>query len=169
MSTLTKTYCTVEDIYTKYFTNVKLYFLKYTHDEMKAEDMAHDLFLKLLRSHEVILPQTALALLFTIASRMVASDARHVAFLRRATESYSPDSYYDPDGQVNCSEIEALEQACIATMPPRMRAVYVGSRFEGKRAEELAVEFNIKKRTIESHLFVARHEVREYVRKAMAI
>lgn len=163
----TPTTCTVDLLYTKYQHNVKQYFLKYTHDEMKAEDMTHDLFVKLICRHEVIMPQTALALLFTIASRMIISDARRIAIARKVIGNCQYVDCYE-DSSLDCKEIERLEQERVGQLPPKMRAVYMASRFEGKTADELALAMSVNKRTIESHLFVARRAVREYVRQAIA-
>ena len=167
MTMLTNSY-SIGEIYKKYYTDVKQYFLKYTRDEMNAEDMTHDLFFKLIRRNDIIMPQTALALLFTIASRMIASDARHTAFVRRAMSNYHVDPVYD-DTSLTCKEIELAENEVVKHLSPKTKVVYMAARFEGKRADEIAKEMSIKKRTVESHLFVARREVRDYVRKAVAM
>ena len=167
MTTPTNT-CSIEQIYKKYYTDMKQYFLKYTHDVMKAEDMAHDLFLKLIRQNDIIMPQTVLALLITIASRMVVSDARHTAFVRRAMTNYYVEPVYE-DMSLTCREIERAENKAVMQLAPKTRRVYMAARFEGKKADEIAKEMTIQKRTVESHLFVARREVRGCVRKAIAM
>ena len=45
----------ISEIYERYLEEVRLYFTKYTRDEMRAEDMAQDLFIRLMNYKEMIL------------------------------------------------------------------------------------------------------------------
>lgn len=73
----------VASIYRRYYMDIKMYLLSYTHDEMAAEDMLQDLFIKVM-SLEVITLETAKNLLLVMAKRMIIDDARHKAFVRES-------------------------------------------------------------------------------------
>lgn len=163
----------ISEIYERYLEEVRLYFTKYTRDEMRAEDMAQDLFIRLMNYKEMILEETAKSFVFTTARRMVIDDARHQEFVRRATEGYlrkqEERRFWQECETLECKQIREMELAKLRSLPPRMAEVYRMSRFEEKTAEEMATELNISKRTVESHLLTSRREVRSAIRRALAV
>lgn len=157
--------------YNRYLGDVKLYFLKYTRNEMKAEDMAQDLFIRLIEYNDILVDETAKSFIFTIAHRMVIDDARHQQFVRRATKGYllkqQENKFWQDSESIECKQIEEMEQAKIRTLPPRMAEIYCMTRFEQKTSIELATELNISKRTVETHLLKSRREIRSALRKVI--
>ena len=73
----------VASIYKRCYAKLLAYLTGYTHDTMDAEDMAQELFVKML-SLGVVTEATAEALLFVMARRAVIDDARHKAFVRQS-------------------------------------------------------------------------------------
>ena len=163
----------ISEIYEKYLGEVRLYFIKYTRDEMRAEDMAQDLFIRLMTYKEMILKDTAKSFVFTTARRMIIDDARHQDFVRRATECYlrkqEESRFWQDCETLECKQIKEMELAKLRSLPPRMAEIYRMSRFEEKTADEMATELNISKRTVESHLLTSRREIRSAIRKALAV
>lgn len=162
----------VSKAYTRYFDEIRRYFLKYTHDVMKAEDMAQDLFIKLISYDEMIVDETSRSFVFTIARRMVIDDARHQQFVRQAQQGYAElqrSRFWQDSETLECKQIEELERAKLLSMPRRMAEVYSLSRFGGKTAQELADELHISKRTVEYHLLVARKEMRRALRPVIGL
>lgn len=60
----------VAKMYEEHAEDIKRYLLSYTHDLMKAEDMLHDLFIKVMQL-DLITAGTARNLLLTMARRMI--------------------------------------------------------------------------------------------------
>jgi len=161
----------IEEVYNKYLPELKLYFLKYTRDMMKAEDMCQDLFVKLFDYQTMIISETAKSFVFTIARRMIIDDARHQEFVRRSYEKYSynkvAEKYWQEGETMEYKELKAMEQRQVDALPKQMRKIYCKTRFEEKSSMELAEELNLSKRTVEYHLFIARKRVRSGMRDAM--
>jgi len=161
----------ISDIYSRYFPEVRLYFVKYTRDMMKAEDMSQDLFIKLLDFQGMIKETTAKSFIFTIAKRMIIDDARHQDFVRRSYEQYKynkvAEDYWTAGEALDMKLLKEIEQEQIKNLPAQMRIVYQKTRYEEKTTQELAEEMNLSKRTVEYHLFIARKRVREGMRNAM--
>ena len=162
---------TIEKVYRKYRMDLWRYFMSYVHDEMMAEDMVHDLFVKLMGYDDMIIETTAKSFLFTIANRMMVDEMRHQQFVRRATVGYQlqreQDCFWQDSETLECRQLAEMEQAKLRTLPQRMAEVYRLTRFEGRSAQELADELNISKRTVEYHLLMARREIRQTLRKAI--
>lgn len=160
------------EIYKMYFSDVKLYFLKYAHDEMRAEDMTQDLFVKLMSYVDMIVGETAKSFIFTIARRMVIDDVRHIEFVRRAVSGYMEEMkekrFWQDCETLECKQILDMERRFLDRLPKKMAQVYRLTRFDGKTADELSADLGISKRTVEYHLFVSRKEIRSRLKMAMA-
>ena len=117
----------IAEMYKKYFSEVKRYFLKYTHNEMRAEDMVQDLFLKLISYEEMIVNETAKSFVFTIARRMVVDDARHHEFVRRAMQGYVLETekkrFWQESETLECKQLQSMELAALDRLPHRMAQV----------------------------------------------
>lgn len=169
----------ISEIYAKYYDEVQHYFMKYTctlgssDAVMQAEDMTQDLFAKLMGYEAMIVAETAKSFVFTIARRMVIDHARHMQFVRRATQAWvhdnEQDRFWQESETLECKQIKEMEMCKVRTLPRKMAQVYEMSRFEELSCKEIAERMNISKRTVESHLLTSRREVRKSLRKAMAM
>ena len=156
-------------IYEQYLGELKLYFLAYTHNEMEAEDLVHNLFMKLMRV-DLIVESTVRHLLFTTAHRMIIDDVRHKYYVRQAEirmkngmELACPTDVYD---KMERDQLLALEERKLSTMPKKRANAYRLWR-EEKSMQEIAVALNISRRTAEAHVYHATCEMKEFFRKAV--
>ena len=152
------------NVYKMYAKTMRRYFCSYTHDQMTAEDLTHDLFLK-LASIDNINIQTAKALLFTTASCMVIDNMRHKKYVRKYEtdaiagmerfDSFSVERKIDND---NMTRIISMQ---LDNMSSKRADVYTLYFREGKSAKEIACELNISSRTVEGHIYNSRKQVRK--------
>ncbi len=159
----------IAKMYEEHTEDIKRYLLSYTHDLMKAEDMLHDLFIKVMQL-DLITAGTARNLLLTMARRMMIDDARHMAFVRKQTENFkgSMDLMELPTSVVaETNNLLEMEESRLQHMAPKRANVYRLYRQEGMTAEEIALQLNLSKRTVESHIYLSTHEMRAYIRKVM--
>lgn len=156
------------DIYQKYAQDVCRYFCSYTHNLMAAEDMTHDLFLK-LASVDIINGQTARALLFTTASRMIVDDVRHKAYVRQY-ERYTMEQMdhidtFSIERKIDNDQMAQVISLQLEKMTPRRADVYTLYFREGLHAKEIAQKLNLSVRTVESHIYKSRKQVTECLQK----
>lgn len=152
------------NVYKMYAKTMCRYFCAYTHDQMAAEDMTHDLFLKLAHV-DVINIRTARALLFTTASYMVIDSMRHKKYVRKYEtdavagmerfDSFSVERKIDSD---NMTHIISMQ---LDNMSPKQADVYTLYFREGKSAKKIACELNISSRTVEGHIYNSRKQVKK--------
>lgn len=154
----------IGNLYKRYYHDLKMYMMGYTHDEMRAEDMVQDLFIKAM-GVDSITPKTAGHLLFIMAGRMIVDDARHKAFVRRLHDGVAEvmDKYDSVSvvERITCRQIEEHEERRLLTMAPQRALVYRMWRKEDLTAGEIADRLNLSKRTVENHLYLSRKEMKE--------
>lgn len=159
-------------MYTEYGADLKRYFLAYTKNVMDAEDMLHNLFLKLLCFNGVIIPSTARGFVFTMARRMMLDHATHVSYVRRATKQFEAEAislWIDTASAttLECKQIAEIERRQASLFPGQMARVYEMCRFEEKTIPEVAQELQISTRTVETHLYHARKRMRGNLKRAI--
>ena len=136
----------------------------------EAEDIAQDVFLRLMDYKQMLRPDTVKFFIYTI-SRNLVND-----YLRRHYKKQEVNSYLyehtvtytnETESQVITNDLLACEKQKLFTLPLRRRKIYVMSRFEGKSASEISANLQLSPRTIENHLFISRKEIREYMKQCI--
>lgn len=157
---------TLESVYKDYAHDVCRYFCAYTHDMMSAEDMTHDLFLK-LASVDIINKSTIRALLFTMASRMMVDDARHKSYIRQhERDAMAEMEFFDAYSVERKMDKDFMAQVIsmrLKKMSSRCADVYTLYFREGKHAKEIAKEMQIGVRTVEGYIYNSRKQMSEYL------
>ena len=160
----------IADIYNMYARELMAYLMSYTHNEMAAEDMLHDLFVKVM-GLDVVNKETAKSLLFVTARRMMIDGARHKAFVRQyekdALAEMNRYDQYSVERRLDAERISRLESARLARMPQKSAQVYELCFHEERSAREIAELMQMNQRTVEGHIYRCRKEMREYLRKVM--
>lgn len=156
----------IASAYQKYYADLRQYLLSYTRDVMQAEDMLQDLFIKLL-SLDVLVEDTVKNLIFVMAKRMIIDDARHKAFVHKSEREYQ-NRMRDMEGssvvrRIEAAQILSFERSRLQTMAPKRARIYEMYRHEDLSAKEIAEQLNLSPRTIETHIYLASKEMRQFL------
>ena len=158
---------TIASIYKKYYADIKLYLMSYTHDEMAAEDMLQDLFIKVM-SLDVIASDTAKNLLIVMAKRMMIDDARHQAFVRESqkqmAQTISCMENHSVARRIEAADILSFEQKHLAEMPAKRALIYKMYKHEDYTTDEIVEKLQLSKRTVESHIYLSTKDMKSYLR-----
>jgi RNA polymerase sigma-70 factor (ECF subfamily) len=144
-------------------------YIKYRlNNQDKAEDLAQDVFVRLIDYKEMLRPDTVKSFVYTIA-RNIAID-----YLRQRTrrQEVTANMYEfheipfkdDIESKLLEKQILQLEQNRLNTFTPQRKIVYALSRYEEMSIEEISENLNIAHRTVENHLLVGRKMMREYIK-----
>lgn len=170
----TDTTCTkkliVGKLYEQYADELHRYFVVYTHDSMSADDMLHDLFVKVLRL-DVIEPTIVKHLLFRIARRIILDDIRHKCYVREY-QKYVHCHYSEAETSHISEEIDnrtflQMEERRLLSMPQKRAAVYRLWRSNEYTFQEISEQLNISRRTAETHVYTAVKDMKEFFRKSV--
>ena len=174
----------ITEYYEEYRRIVFFYICRRIDDRDDAEDLTQDAFLRLLEYRMMIRRDTLKYFLFTIVRNLVNdyllkyflfTIVRNLVndYLRRLYKKQEIDRYLyevlpvsvtDLESQVIAKDLRRWEYRKVATLSEQRRKVYVMSRFQSNSISEISQKLNLSFRTVESHLFVSRRDVREFMR-----
>lgn len=115
-------------------------------------------------------PDTVKFFIYTI-SRNLVNDYLRRFYKKQEISSYMYDHAEtctnDAESRIISDDLAALEQRKLSVLPTQRRKIYTMSRFEDKSIADISSELNLSHRTVENHLRIGRHEVREYIRQCI--
>lgn len=135
-----------------------------------AEDLAQDVFIRLWNVRQTICEATIKSLVFTVTNNIITDHLRRY-IRQRAYNDYA--AYWGERSsnvtveRVVADSLAETELKIVTSMPPKRRKVYMLSRYEGKSVDDIAVELNMGRRTVETHLFIGRKAMRQELRRCI--
>lgn len=133
-----------------------------------AEDLAQDVFLRLMDYKPMLCEETVKDFIFTIARNLV-NDYLRRYYKRQEITSYMydtmPASTDETESGVIAADLARCERAGMRLLPPQRGRIYRMSRYEDKSAADIAEELCLSVRTVENQLFLSRREMRDYMRR----
>lgn len=135
-------------------------------DAAEAENLAQDVWLKLLECDREINESTLTSLIYTVARNLVNDYLRHL-YIVQDVHSELRDSgnafATDMESEVMARDIALQEEVRVRCLPPQRRIIYVMSRYDERTVEEIATELELSHRTVENHLRLGRKDVRSFI------
>ena len=132
-----------------------------------AENLTQDVWLRLLTYNKPIESETVLPLIFVIARNLINDYLRRVChandYTREWLENNGDRHEISPEMVLSACEIARKERERVECLPAQRRIIYVMNRYEEKTADEIASALSLSKRTVENHLRLGRHDVRDYI------
>lgn len=132
-----------------------------------AEDLLHDLFLKIWENREQLDPEQSLrAYLFRIAHNMV------IDFFRKAARNKTYQEHLMLNANLSYSHIEemmddhqrqAFLSKALETLSPQSRLVFKLCKLEGKSYEEISQLLQISTNTVSNHLVKANKHLKSHL------
>ena len=148
-------------LYRKVFSMIK--------DEMIADELIQDLFLKVWHKREEINPKSTFqAYLYTVANNLVFDYFRKIAKDKRLTARlliHATDFYMHSDELLESKESMQVLLKAIDQLSPQRKLVFTRCKLEGKSYEQASLELGISVATINSHMTQSLRTVREYILK----
>lgn len=160
----------VADSYTSYHRSVYLYIYYKINCREEAEDLAQDVFVRLMDYKKMLRPDTVKFFIHTIARNLVTDYLRR-HYKKQEITSYMYDhaSTYtnETESQLIANDLSNLEKYKLQMLSEQRRKVYVMNRFQEQSVSEISVKLNLSQRTVENHLFAGRKEIREFIKQCI--
>ena len=160
----------IADSYGAYHEQIFFYIHKRINSREDAEDLSHDVFVRLMDYERLLCPETVKSFIYTIARNLVIDYLRRYYKVQEVT-SYiydnAPAASTDTESSIVARDLQAQELKCLHTLPEQRRKIYMLNRFQEKNSSEIAEILQLSKRTVENHLFICRKEVRAYMKQCI--
>lgn len=157
----------ITQAYKEYSLQVLNFISSYIQCREDAENLAQDVWLRLLTYDKSLCPETVKSLLFLIARNIAYDFLRRRINARAATDDlmqlYNGAAEHPVDARVSAKDIASFESQRVGRLPEQRRIIYIMSRYEEKTTEEIADYLALSKKTVENHLRLGRRDVRQYM------
>lgn len=157
----------IAEAFRQYHSSLLGYITYKINDAEEAKDLSQDVFLRLMDYQDMLRPETIKSFLYTIARNLVIDYLRH-QYKKQEFASYiydvCPITYYETEQGIIARDLEQHEQIRVQALPAKRRHIYELCRYEEKTVDEISQELNLSRRTVENHLRISRHEVRDYMK-----
>lgn len=139
-------------------------FLKANISEEDARDLVQEVFVKIL-TIDIILPEGLKGLAITIAYQKRTDWLRHQAYCRRMMTQMRPQTIVEQH-ELECQQMEQVEQRVVNRMSDKDAWVYKLSRFDNKSTQEIIQITSFSLRGVEGRLYRTRLLVRRTLKAA---
>jgi RNA polymerase sigma-70 factor (ECF subfamily) len=158
--------------FTSNYPKVKAFARRLLMQEQDAEDIAQDIFLKIMDNPSVWQdPEQSGKYLFTMTRNAVFNVIKHrnVARKYEAAVIRENDVADDPvlHDRVQAQELEALLVRAVEQLPPQRRVIFKKSRVEGWSSARIAEHLGLSVRTVERHIYLALKDLKKILPGAL--
>lgn len=162
-----------EALFLEYFRPLCVFAVQFVKDQGTAEDIVHDLFLKLYEKRASHTHQTLNGnYLYRSVHNRCLNRLDHLKVVHEKQieikVTMNPKSS-DPFEIVSYIEFEHKLLKALEQLPPKCRLIFEMSRLEGKRNEEIAGDLKLSKRTVETHISQALKIMRKKLIKYLPL
>lgn len=158
------------DLFDRYRSALLAYFLRRTRNRADAEDLTHDVFVRLGRLDPATELQNAEAFIFQTAANLLRDRARRAEAQRGVFAAASPltdPPTGEPDAERVLSAKVELSRVMDAlnTLSERTRNIFILRRLEQMKCEEIAAFYGISVSAVEQHITKALAHLAKTVKR----
>ena len=163
-----------ELVFKKYYSSLCVYANKYCRDESTSEEIVSRFFFNFYEKRESLKIDTSLrSYLFrsvrNAALNYIRDNARTVSEQDSKADVLNLNSTDSVHETLLGKELQEVIDKAVDSLPDQCRAVFVKSRFEGKKYKEIAEELNISVNTVETQMSRALKKLRVELKDYMHI
>ena len=153
-----------DKIYLLHYPALSRYANTIVKDDVIAEDMVHNVFLKLMENEESLIRSANLkAYLYRSIYNECMNHIKHQqveTMYQKEKVNHSDDHLEGPAGNLGHKELKQAIAAALMLLPEQCRTVFQLSRYEELKYKEIAVTLNISVNTVEKHMVKALKRLR---------
>jgi RNA polymerase sigma-70 factor (ECF subfamily) len=153
-------------LFTLYYPKIKFYLTRFLKDNDEASDMAQDIFYKIWDNRETCSHiNNYNAFLYSMARNALYNYFEHNQIKENyASKNHEPADYSDLlEGELYAKELGLLIEIAIEQMPEQRQRIFKMSRKKGFTNDEISIQLNISKRTVENQLSLALIDLRKII------
>ncbi len=160
-----------KELFNAYRKKLYIYILKITGSSETAEDIVHDVFLKIWLNRKK-LPQInnfnayLYRMMFNQAYTGFQRMAKETLILAELQKEQGKGPLFEGEDRIIQKEVKQLIKEAVDKLTPQQKLVFIMSRQDGLRHEEIAQQLNISVYTVKNHIAYALRFLREEISRS---
>jgi RNA polymerase sigma-70 factor (family 1) len=159
----------VELLFRQYYAPLCSHAVRFVYSRQLAEDLVSEVFYQFYRTEAYRNVRTSfISYLFRAVRNEAYTHLRRefgkTDSIESTTENHLTGTPIQPDSEVHFNNLFLAVNEAIGQLPSQCRRVFLLSRFENKKYEEIADELQISPRTVEVHISKALKHLRQVLR-----
>lgn len=161
-----------ETLFNEYYDRLAYYAFQYLKDKDSAEDVVQELFAKLWINRQQLSVETSLnAYLYGAVRNACLNQLKHQkvkeAHITSTVFSTVDNNYIS--NEIDAKDLEKLIKSCIIDLPPERQRIFLLSREQGLKYQEIATKLDISVKTVESQMGKALRFLRERLKEYLIL
>lgn len=157
-----------EQLFDAYCDELRHYIFYKSGEIEIAEDIVQDAFLKLWEVRTNIRPETARALLYTIANNLYANKYKRQKLKLKFEQTLVEDRVYEsPEFEMEIKEFDRKLQQVLASMNENSRTVFLMNRIDQMTYQEIAANLNLSVKAVEKRMKKALEFLRNEIEQKL--
>lgn len=153
-----------EQLFDAYCDELRHYIFYKSGDEEVAEDIVQDAFLKIWEMRATVRPETARALLYTIATNQFANKYKRQKLKFKFQQTIVEDRTFEtPEFEMEVKEFDRKLQRVLSELGEKSRTVFLMNRMDQMTYNEIANNLNISVKAVEKRMKKALEFVRKEI------
>lgn len=163
-----------ELLYRRYFVRLCAFANKFLHDPSSSEEVVQDIFLKLWENRATLHNEdSGKSFLFQAVHNKSLNVLAHLGVVNRYSEMirtvYAHPEEFDVHDSLLGKELNIRIENIIDSLPPECKKIFLMSRSDGKKNQEIASDLNISIKTVETQISRALKKLHAELSDYMAI
>ena len=157
-----------EQLFDAYCDELRHYIFYKSGEVEIAEDIIQDAFLKLWEIRNNVRPETARALLYTIANNLYANKYKRQKLKLKFEQTLVEDRVYEsPEFEMEIKEFDQKLQQVLASMNENSRTVFLMNRIDQMTYQEIAANLNLSVKAVEKRMKKALEFLRNEIEQKL--
>ncbi len=157
-------------LFEKHFDTLRNYLYYRIGNEESATDIAQDAFMRIWEKQLIKSPDNAVGLIYKIAGDILISKYRRQQVEIKFQKSLNPNQLdYSPEDEFQFEELQQKYEKAISTLAEKQRIVFLMSRNDELKYNEIAERLNISNKAVEKRMSKAiaflKEEMKEFLEK----
>ena len=147
-------YSCYNQLFIRYYNRLCAYAYNLTQSFSASEDVVQELFIRLwINRHKLEITGNTSAYLYRASKNAALNHLRAEKNRQKSIQNMPVQEWQSDDGLIEQIEFSAALNQCIGQLPERSRDVFMKSRFEGLKQQEISDELGISVKTIKNQIW----------------
>ncbi len=159
-----------EQLFKNYFKPLVNFANKFLRNIDDSKEIVHDVFVKLWEKRDTLDSEKSIkSYIYTAVNNRCLNFIRNNKKFSDTVELENKDSNLSATQNIEELEIQAIITKTLENLSPKVRKVFMLSRYENLKYAEIAETIGISVKTVESHISKALKELRKNLREYLAL